>query len=309
MHGVTAADALVPPRLKPGDRVRLVSPASYPPPEGLEAAIEILTSWGLSVDVGEHALDQLGFLAGTDADRLADLNDALRDPDVRAIITTRGGAGAYRIIDDLDFEAARRDPKPVVGFSDITNLHLALWEHSRVVGLHGMVFGVTGEAARRALMTTEPITLHRNPADLSAEVVVEGVASGFLMGGNLGTIAGMVGAGLPSLDGGILFFEALTGSLESLDQVLFQLVASGTLDGVRGIAIGQLTPNGDAVGNTRASDWTAAELLQDRLGHLGVPILGGLPLGHGPDPLVVPLGTTAAIDTAAGTLTVAAGVR
>ncbi|WP_063745924.1 S66 peptidase family protein [Kribbella catacumbae] len=300
--------ALLPPRLKPGNRVRLVSPASFPTPEGIEAAVATLTSWGLRVEVGEHALDQFGLMAGTDADRLADLNDALRDPGVRAIITTRGGAGAYRIIDDLDFEAARRDPKPVVGFSDITNLHLALWDHSRVVGLHGMVFGVSAEAARQALMTTEPIILHRDPGASSSDVSVDGVASGFLIGGNLGTIAGMVGAGMPSLDGGILLFEALVGSLDSLDQVLFQLVASGALDGVRGIAIGHLTPNGDAVGDTLTSEWTAAKLLQDRLGQLGVPILGGLPLGHDPDPLAVPLGTTAAIDTAAGTLTVAPGV-
>jgi muramoyltetrapeptide carboxypeptidase len=288
--------------------VRLVSPASYPTPEGIEQATEILQSWGLRVEVGEHALDQYGFMAGTDADRIADLNDALRDPGVRAVITARGGAGAYRIIDDIDYEAVRRDPKPVVGFSDITNLHLALWEHSQVVGLHGMVFGVTGEAARRALMTTEPITLHRSTAVLSAEVAVEGVATGFLMGGNLGTIAGMVGAGLPSLDGGILFFEALIGSLVSLDEVLFQLVASGALDGVRGIAIGHLTPNPGAVGDALPSEWTAVSLLQDRLGRLGVPIMGGLPLGHDPDPLVVPLGTTATLDTAAGTLTVAPGV-
>ncbi|WBQ02165.1 S66 peptidase family protein [Kribbella sp. CA-293567] len=300
-------DALVPPRLQPGDRVRLVSPASFPTVAGIEEARQILSSWGLRVEAGEHALDQFGFMAGTDVDRLADLNDALRDPGVRAVVTTRGGAGAYRIVDGIDFEAARRDPKPVVGFSDITNIHLALWQHSRVVGLHGMVFGVTGEATRRALMTTEPIVLHRDPAARSAAVAVDGVASGFLIGGNLGAIAGQVGAGMPSLDGGILFFESLAGDVASLDQVLFQLTASGALDGVRGIVIGHLTPISGAVEDSPPAE--IVELLQERLGRLGVPILGGLPLGHDPDPLVVPLGTTAFVDTAAGTLTVAPGVR
>jgi muramoyltetrapeptide carboxypeptidase len=300
--------SLVPPRLKAGDRVRLVSPASYPSAEGVAEEVATLESWGLRPEVGEHALDEFGFMAGKDEDRLADLNDALRDPGVRAIVTTRGGAGAYRIVDDIDFEAARRDPKPVVGFSDISNLHLALWEHARLVGVHGMLFGITGEATRKLLMSTEPVTLHRDPTARSAEVSVEGTASGFLIGGNLGAVVGMVGAGLPSLDGGILFFESQVGSgPEVLDRVLHQLVASGSLEGVRGIAIGHLTDNPDAVAD-RATARTVTEVLQDKLGVLGVPILGGLPLGHDPDPLAVPLGTTATIDTAAGTLTVAAGV-
>lgn len=296
----------VPPRVRVGDRVRLVSPASYPTAEGVAEEVAILEGWGLLPEVGEHALDEFGFMAGRDADRLADLNDALRDPGVRAIVTTRGGAGSYRIVDDIDFEAARRDPKPVVGFSDISCVHLALWEHARVVGVHGHLFGVTGEATRKVLMSTEPVTLQRDPAALSAEVSVEGTASGVLIGGNLGAIVGMVGAGLPSLDGGILFFESLVGSgAEVLDQVLHQLIASGSLTGVQGIAIGHLTDNPDAVPGTRG----VTEVLQRRLGALGVPILGGLPLGHDPDPLAIPLGTNAVIDTAAGTLTVAAGVR
>jgi muramoyltetrapeptide carboxypeptidase len=278
--------SLVPPRVKVGDRVRLVSPASYPSVEALNEEVAILESWGLRPEVGEHALD----------------------PGVRAVVTTRGGAGSYRIIDDIDFDAARRDPKPVVGFSDISCVHLALWEHARVVGVHGMLFGVTGEATRNVLMNAEPIILHSAPTALSAEVSVEGAASGFLIGGNLGAIVGMVGAGLPSLADGILFFESLVGSgPEVLDQVLHQLIASGSLNGVRGVVIGHLTDNQDAVAD-RDTARTVTEVLQDRLGVLGVPILGGLPLGHDPDPLAVPLGTTATIDTTAGTLTVAPGV-
>ena len=127
--------ALLPPRLRTGDRVRLVSPASPPEREHLARGAGILSGWGLNVEVGRHAFDSFGhYLAGRDEDRLADLNDALRDPGVRAILSTRGGKGAYRIASGLDFAAARRDPKPLVGFSEVTYLHLALWRRCRLVG-------------------------------------------------------------------------------------------------------------------------------------------------------------------------------
>src|SRR4051794_22378181 len=119
------------PRLCPGDRVRIVSPASPPGRDGVARGVEVFTSWGLQVELGEHVFDQWGYMAGRDEDRAADLNDAFRDPGVRAIIATRGGKGAYRIVDDLDTDAVVRDPKPLVGFSDITHLHLFLWARCR----------------------------------------------------------------------------------------------------------------------------------------------------------------------------------
>jgi muramoyltetrapeptide carboxypeptidase len=90
--------------LKPGDRVRLVSPASYPTADWVEESVAILERWGLVAEVGNHALDKFGYMAGTDEDRLKDLNEAFRDPGIRAVITTRGGAGAYRIADRIDFD-------------------------------------------------------------------------------------------------------------------------------------------------------------------------------------------------------------
>jgi muramoyltetrapeptide carboxypeptidase len=132
------AQPLTPARLRPGDRVRIVSPSSPPERTSVERGAKILEGWGLRVEFGLHAFDKHGhFLAGRDEDRLADLNDALRDPGVRAIFTTRGGKGAYRIAHALDFEACVKDPKPLVGFSDTTSLHLALWHECRLAGFHG----------------------------------------------------------------------------------------------------------------------------------------------------------------------------
>ncbi|CAN5790182.1 hypothetical protein BH10ACT9_BH10ACT9_57360 [soil metagenome] len=134
-------DAVVTPlRLRPGDLVRLISPASPPNEVGVAEARSVLESWGLRVDLGENVFTRYGYLAGTDEQRLADFNAALRDPEVRAIVATRGGKGSYRIADRLDFWAARADPKFFVGISDNTALHLSLFRHCRQVGLHGALY-------------------------------------------------------------------------------------------------------------------------------------------------------------------------
>jgi muramoyltetrapeptide carboxypeptidase len=299
--------ALLAPRLRPGDRVRLVSPASFPPAEWVTESVETLEGWGLHAEVGDHALDRWGFMAGRDADRLADLNDAYRDPGVRAIVTTGGGAGAYRIADGVDVHAIRADPKPLVGFSDITYLHLALWHRCRLVGVHGCLYGERARASlRQILMKAEPIVAHSDPGAQSAAVAVPGRATGFLMGGLLGALAGSIGTGLPSLDGAILCVEGPqnAGQPTGLDRTLVHLLRSGALRGVRGIAIGDITGLDPTIG-----DHDGVDVLRRRLGSLGVPILGGLPFGHLLDQVCLPLGATATVDTADGTLTVAPGVR
>ncbi|MET7338384.1 LD-carboxypeptidase [Nonomuraea sp. NPDC005650] len=311
-------DTLRSPRLKPGDRVRVLSPASPPAPELVAVGVELLTSWGLRVELGEHVFDQWGYMAGRDEDRVSDLNDAFRDPGVRAVFATRGGKGAYRVVDDLDFDALVRDPKPVIGFSDITHLHLAVWRHCRLAGLHGpfvnwnasVVGPGSAEALRRALTTTGPVTVRRDPAEVTAQVGVAGTATGTLIGGNMSAVRTQVGAGLPSLEGAILFLEDNRGTgLGEVDRTLTQLSRSGALDGVRGIALGQFLGFEKDDGDPALGGWGVVDVLRDHLDRLGVPILGGLPAGHGHNPPTIPIGTEATIDTAAGTLTVQAAVR
>jgi muramoyltetrapeptide carboxypeptidase len=308
-HGILRA-----PIVRPGDRVRLLSPASFPTVEWVDESVAILESWGLKVEVGDHAHDRHGYMAGPDQARLDDLNDAFRDPGVRAIITTVGGAGSYRIADELDFDAVRADPKPVVGFSDITCLHLALWRHCRLANIHGCLAGARATASvRRLLMTTQSLTVRRDPDALSAAVEVPGHATGLLIGGNLREVAGSVGVRLPSLDGAILFLEDFrTIGLGQVDRQLTQLIRSGVLDGVRGVALGLFTGFDGYIDR----GWGLLDVLRDRLGQLGVPVLGGLMAGHGgvgvdggPDQDAVAIGATAVLDTAAGTLTVGPCVR
>ena len=298
-------------KLEPGDKVRFVSPASTPENEGVLKRAEILESWGLKVDFGEHVFKKIGYLAGTDEERLSDFNAALRDPSVRAIFATRGGKGSYRIADQLDFAAATRDPKFLVGFSDITAIHLSLWNRCRSVGIHGALMedeigGISQKSAaslHHALMTPKDIVLQASGEEETAELTTSGTANGILIGGNLEMIATTAGWALPDLRSAILLIEAVNMYLGQVDRILTMLRKSGRLDGLAGIAIGRFTDF------KKSGSWTITDLLRDHLSPLNIPVLGGLPLGHGHSPLSVPVGRMAYLDTDSGELTVEAAAK
>jgi muramoyltetrapeptide carboxypeptidase len=305
-------EALIPARLKRGDVVRLVSPASTPSRDWVDKQKKFLETLGLVVEIGEHVFDEHGYLAGKDMDRLADINEAFQDPRVRAVMATRGGKGAYRIVDKLDFDAIRRDPKILVGFSEITILQLAIWKHCRIPAIHGAVwdesFGIeTSTSFRNAVFTDDPVAITVRENEPTADLTTSGSVKGILLGGNQDMIGTAAGWTLPSFDGAILLLEDVDKRLGFIDRQLTMLQNAGHLNGIVGVAVGQYFEcGGDA---TTQGNWSAVDVLRDRLARFNVPILGGLPLGHGNYPLAVPVGTVATLDTEAKTLTVQAGVR
>jgi muramoyltetrapeptide carboxypeptidase len=295
---------LTPPPLQAGDKVRFVSPASSPDKDLVLQQTRILEAWGLKVDFGEYTFKRgpTSWLAGTDEERLADLNSAFSDPEVRAVFATRGGKGSYRIADGIDFDVVHRDPKFLIGFSDISILHLSLWRHCRVIGVHGGLYNAVGpiggeneEALRHVLMTTEPIIIRAREDEPTSTLTTTGTATGRLIGGNLEMIATAAGWALPRLDGAILLLEAIGKWQGAIDRPLTMLRKAGHFDGIAGIAIGQFTN----------FDFDIVELLRDHLNYLNMPILGGLPLGHGAEPLSVPIGAIAKLDTFSRKLTIA----
>lgn len=305
-------EAVRPAALLPGDAVMLVSPSGPTRPERVARGIEILTGWGLRPVLGSNAYARKGYLAGADGLRAADLNTAFADPQIRGVLCTRGGYGVQRVVDVVDMAAVRRDPKVVAGFSDITALQFALWRGARLATVHGpgaawldqRTSTRSAESLHAALMTTEPVTVHRAADEETAPVVVPGVATGPLLGGNLSLIAASVGTpDMPDLTGAILLIEDVEEPPYKIDRMLTHLRRAGVLGAIAGVAVGQFT---------RCTDgWpmTVVDVLRDRLGELGVPVLGGLPVGHGQGQLTVPLGTPAVLDTDTATLTVAPAVR
>ncbi|MEV0725619.1 LD-carboxypeptidase [Micromonospora purpureochromogenes] len=305
-------ECLRPPVLRPGDTVMLVSPSGPTRPERVARGVELLTGWGLRPVLAPNAYARRGYLAGDDALRAADLNAAFADPEVRGVICTRGGYGAQRVVDLLDMAAVRRDPKVVAGFSDITALQFALWRGARLAGVHGPGAAWldertplrSAESLHAALMTTEPVTVAATPDEETFAVRVPGRAVGPLLGGNLCLITASIGTpDMPDLTGAVLLIEEVQEPPYKVDRMLTHLRRAGVLDGVAGVAVGQFTECADGW------DTTVTDVLTECLGELGVPVLGGLPVGHGVGQLTVPVGTRATLDADAGTLTVSAAVR
>lgn len=282
--------------LEPGDVIRFVSPSGPAAPDRVARGVTLFESWGLRVELGASVLGRHGFLGGTDDARLADLNDALAADHVRAVVCTRGGYGVQRIADRVRFGR----PRPVVGFSDITALQLAAWRHDRWPAVHGpggawldeRTPASSAASLRRALMTGEPLTVRRSDPD--GVVLGAGRAAGTLLGGNLSMLVSSVGTpDQPDLAGAVLLLEDVGEAAYRVDRMLTHLLRAGALDGVAAVALGQFTDCGGAA---------VHEVLRERLAPLGVPVLGGLAIGHGPAQETVVVGAPAVVDIASGTL-------
>jgi muramoyltetrapeptide carboxypeptidase len=292
-------------RLRAGDRVAVVAPAGPVRADRLQRGLDVLGSWGLDVRVAAHALgidDRFGYLAADDADRAADLEQAWRDPDVAAVLCARGGYGAQRIVDLLDWRGlAGLPPKVLVGFSDVTALHQASAARLGLSTVHGPVVTSLGDADDESREHLRHLLLEPEPdvslTPTAARTVVPGVAEGVLVGGNVSLLAAELGTphARPA-EASIAVLEDVGEEAYRLDRLLTHLLRAGWFDGVLGVAVGDL---GD-----RVSQQSQDALLVDRLGRLGVPVVAGVPVGHGPRNLAFPLGVRARLDAGAGTLVV-----
>lgn len=294
-----------PRKLIAGDTVALLSPGSWSEDENVALTVDLVESWGLRVRLGNHASDRWGYLAGRDESRLGDINAALQDPEIRALICLRGGVGSLRLTHGVDVGALQADPKPLVGFSDITAL-LQVWHRAGVTALHGGLYGDQVDTARALLFGATPTPIFADTNAFGASLTVPGAATGILFGGNLEMLARSVGVVRVDLSGHLLLLEVFrSGGLGTIDRAITQLIMSGALEGITGVALGGLTGFEDH----EDRGWTILDLLAERLGVLGVPVLAGLPVGHLDDPVTVPLGVECTFDTADRTLTCAAGLR
>jgi len=290
--------------LTTGARVALVAPAGPLRNEGdLQRAAENVCSFGWEPVVGSHALARAGYFAGADAERALDLNHALADDTIDAVWCLRGGYGAMRILESIDYDAVVRRPKVVIGYSDITALHAALLARCDVVTFHG-------PTARAALSPFTRASLQRAVVEgrdscgvaMSARVLRGGEARGRLAGGNLALLSALAGTPFaPRLDGAIVVLEDIDEPVYRVDRMLRQLLLAGLLDGARALVFGACTNCPEAADDgARRLDDVIAELAE----RLAVPALAGVPVGHIDDQWTLPLGAPAALDADARCLTV-----
>ena len=300
----------VPPSLRAGDRIAVVAPSGPADPARLERGCAVLRGLGLEVGVGKHALDRgfasggvppgLAYLAGTDADRAADVQDAWCDPRIAAVFCARGGYGAARVLDHLDWAALRSAaPKLLHGSSDITALHAAFSRRLSVATSFGpMVASLIADAEPEALAHLRAWLFGAGAPVTGSHALRGGRADGLLTGGNLTLLTSLLGtehAPEPAA-GRVAFLEDVGEAPYRVDRMLTQLLQAGWLDDVAGIMLGTWIDCGEL-----------EAVFADRLTPLGVPILAGVPVGHGPRQLTVRLGVPVLLDADALTLDVGNG--
>jgi len=307
---------LKPARLKPGSTVGLVSPAGATfVKEQIGIVQDAVRGLGLVPKLAPHLLDRYGYLAGKDRDRAADINLFFADPEIAAILPIRGDWGCSRILPYLDYEKIRRNPKIIVGFSDLTALTLAINAKTNLVTFHGPN-GLTSwktvqtDYFRRLLFAAETPTFQNlkdgNDSDRLMQVkyriqtITPGKARGRLIGGNLSVLSTLVGSPyLPDLNGAILFLEEVRENIYRVDRWMTHLKLAGVFDRLAGFIFGQCP---DCLPDADYASLTLEEVVWDHIQPLGIPAWYGAMIGHIEPILTLPIGLEVEIDASAGTI-------
>jgi muramoyltetrapeptide carboxypeptidase len=294
----------IPPYLKAGDTVAIVSPSFAVDEAVIKNGVEVLEGWGLKVRVGKNVLKAHGPFAGTDEERLSDLQEFTSDPSVSAVFCSRGGYGIMRIIEKIDFSSLHKHPKWYVGFSDITALHIWLCEKINTASIHGEMLlnfrnaaktPTTLASLRNALFGTwEPLVWKASPLRPAK-------ASGEIIGGNLSIILGMCSSPASlKTKGKILFIEEVGEQLYHLDRMMVSLRMGGHLDGLAAIIAGGFSKMEDT-----KKPWgiSPEAIITDASGRYGYPVFFNFPAGHISDNRAFYIGRRADISTDGETAT------
>ncbi len=302
---------IFPKALKKGDLIGIIAPAS--PPSSIEKiykGAEYFERLGYRVTFGKNIEKVHGYLAGDDKQRADDVNQMFADKKVKAIVAVRGGYGTPRILHLLDYALIKKNPKILVGYSDLTALQLALFKRTGLITFSGPMSGVemfkgidpfTEEHFWRLVTSTKRAGAVLNPDNRPLTMIGKGTASGQLLGGNLSLIVALLGTPyLPSFKRSLLFIEEIEEETYRFDRMMCQLRLSNVLKDAAGVIMGELT-------DVKASDVTRPYLSVDQviseyLGTLKKPIVSGLVYGHVPKKLTIPIGIRASLDADKGTL-------
>jgi muramoyltetrapeptide carboxypeptidase len=305
-----------PPRLKKGDLVGLIAPGGYTSDASIQKAVKNIEALGYRVKPGNYLREVWGNYGGTVAARIADLHGMFRDPDVKAIWAIRGGSGCISLLKHLDFELIRKHPKILLGYSDITALHLAIHRHAGVVTFHGPVASSTlSDYATEHMLAvlSDPRASYTIPMSVENEqramqephyairTVHGGTATGPLLGGNLSLVSALAGTPYAAdFKDSLLFLEEVNEEPYRIDRWMTQLDLAVGLDKAAGIMIG-ICENCGPQGN--GSSLTLDETFDVHLQPLHVPAVTGYSIGHIRNQFTIPVGVRATLDTQAQTLT------
>ena len=306
---------LIKPRaLKKGDTIGFITPAGPVSAERIEKATKSMEAMGFNVKHSKAIEARYGHLAGMDQERLADIHRQFADPQVDAVWAIRGGYGCTRLLPYIDYALIRKNPKILMGYSDITALHNAIHQKTGLVTFHGPVGATTmtdynvmhleavlrnGLSPHRIYASDENIA--KNDPVYAIEVFREGIATGVLAGGNLCLLASMVGTPFQvDLRGKLVFIEDVGEKPYKIDRMLTQLLQSSNLHLAKGIILGIFE---DCQPKDEQYSLSLRDTLIERLGGLGIPVMYGVSFGHILNMCTLPIGIQARLDTAKQTVT------
>lgn len=303
-------------RLKKGDRVGVITPASFINDKGLEQTVKNLEKLGLKVELSKHIRARHGDFAGTDEQRLQDFHYMFSNTDIDAVWCARGGYGSARILPRLDYKLIRNNPKVFIGYSDITAMHCAIRKYSGLITFHGPVGSTEhtdytlselqkvlfeGLAPHKIMLSKANQTLAAEDDTYQAKNLHEGVGEGELIGGNLSLLAGSVGTPYaPDIKGKILLIEDIGEKPYRIDRMLTSMRQAWPLNEVAAIALGVFNDCENKEGSQALS---LQQTLKDRLADLNVPIIYGLSYGHIDNMCTLPIGVRTRLDTRTQTMT------
>ena len=274
----------VPPYLQPGDTIGIVCPAGYMDPEKAQTCINTLKQWGFNIKIGKTlGSNSQNYFSGTDQERLEDFQQMLDDDAVNAILFGRGGYGLGRIIDQIKFKKFRKQPKWLIGYSDITLLHAHIFSNYKILTLHSpMAAAFNDGAAEEKYVLSLRDVLNGNKSLFETgpnELNKQGEAKGRLVGGNLALLAHIVGTSSDiNTSGRLLFLEDIGEYLYNVDRMLYQLKRSGKFDKLSGLIIGGFTEMKDT---ERPFGKTIYEIIHEIIKDADYPICFGFPVSHG----------------------------
>ncbi|MDR0999667.1 MAG: LD-carboxypeptidase [Clostridiales bacterium] len=296
--------------LKQGDKVALISVSSPQPQGTLEAAMQSVADFGLNPVAYATCGYARGYLAGTDAERARDLIEAFDDDDIAGVICIRGGYGAHRVFDLVNFDRIAASGKPLYGYSDVTALHIAM-QNRGVISFQTPMPGTewykglddyTKQGVRQLLFGPLPSEI-ANPDGAKLNTMRPGIARGELVGGNLSLVTSTIGTPYQlDVDGKILFLEDVGESPRHLDRMLLQLRHSGLLTACAGIIFGAFT---DCAAENPDKSLTIEQVLDDLTADLNIPVVSDLQCGHCMPTASLPLGAQIILDARAGKLVIA----
>jgi len=299
-----------PPKLKEGDMIALVTPGSYITEREKEESIKSLRSLGFYVTYSDRLMQKNGYFSATDEERATDLNEKFERKDVQGIMCARGGYGGARILPFLDYDLIENNPKPLIGFSDVTALHYAIYKYSNLITFHGPVsistfskFSVRNfekvlmDLTFEIELTNSTSGSNYNPYGIT--VISEGTAEGELIGGNLSIAVSLIGTEYDvDYSGKIIFVEEFLEEPYRIDRMLTQMIQAGKFEDAAGIALGVFKLCEPKKTNPSFNgSFSLMEVLKERLGNLGIPVIYGLSFGHVVDKFTLPIGVKAELNT------------